>query len=141
MHLPWHSGAECGAWRFAGAAHQQQVENPLAHRQQEAGYQGNESSHDVTFIEGSLSAQVFESAGVSANSLHHQSLGTPADTVKVEGVTSDGVIESVSVPSCSFVLGVQWHPEMLFKSMPDQLRPFEALVAAAKAGVAEPVAV
>ncbi len=118
-----------------------QVENPLAHRQQEAGFQGNESSHDVTFIEGSLSARVFESAGVAANSLHHQSLGTPATTVVVEGVTADGVIESVSVPSCSFVLGLQWHPEMLFKTMPGQLRPFEALVTAAKAESAAPIGV
>lgn len=118
-----------------------QIAQPLTHRQHEAGIMGNKASHDVTFIEGSLAAQVFESNGVAANSLHHQSLATPAESVRVEGVTSDGVIEAVSVPSCSYVLGLQWHPELLFKTMPDQLKPFEALVAAARAGVGEPVGV
>jgi putative glutamine amidotransferase len=38
------------------------------------------------------------------------------------------VIEAVELPSSRFVLGVQWHPE----EGRDQ-RPFDALVAAAKA--------
>lgn len=118
-----------------------QVERPLVHRQHEAGVLGNESSHDVQFVEGSLSAQVFESGSVPVNSLHHQSVAEPAESVRVEGVSSDGVIEAISVPGCRFVLGVQWHPELLFKTMPGQLRPFEALVLAARAQVAEPVAV
>ena len=118
-----------------------QVEQPLVHRQHEAGILGNQPSHDVTLVEGSLSAQVFESSAVPVNSLHHQSIREPAESVRVEGVTSDGVVEAVSVPSCRFVLGLQWHPEMLFKTTPEQLKPFEALVAAAKAGSLEPVAI
>ena len=54
---------------------------------------------------------------------------------------NDGVIEAVSVPGCRFVLGLQWHPELLFKTMPEQLKPFEALVEAARVVAAEPVAV
>lgn len=115
------------------------VESPLPHRQHEVGIMGYESSHDVTFVEGSLSSEVFGSTTVPVNSLHHQSLANAADRVAVEGISPDGVIESVSVPGCRFVLGVQWHPELLFKSMPEQLKPFEALVAAARVGVPEPV--
>lgn len=116
-----------------------QVNSPLRHRQHEVGIMGTDSSHDVTFREGSLSAGVFEAANIPVNSLHHQSLAVPAERVQVEGMSSDGVIESVSVPGCRFVLGLQWHPELLFKTMPDQLKPFEALVAAAKSAVPEPV--
>lgn len=116
-----------------------QVERPLPHRQHEVGIMGTESSHQVTFVEGSLSASVFESAAVPVNSLHHQSVAEAADRVQVEGISSDGVIESVSVPGCRFVLGLQWHPELLFKTMPEQLKPFEALVAAAGTPVAEAV--
>jgi putative glutamine amidotransferase len=118
-----------------------QVENPLPHRQHEAGFLGTESSHDVTFIEGSLAAEVFEAPTVPVNSLHHQSLATPSEAIQVEGVSRDGVIEAVSVPSCRFVLGVQWHPELLFKTMPEQLKPFEALVEAAKVASAAPAAI
>ncbi len=118
-----------------------QIEQPLPHRQHEVGIMGTESSHDVTFIEGSLSAEVFESTAVPVNSLHHQSLATPAAGVRVEGVSQDGVIESVSVPSCRFVLGLQWHPELLYKTLPAQLKPFEALVEAARSNVPQPVQV
>jgi putative glutamine amidotransferase len=117
------------------------IERPLTHRQHQAGIMGTEPSHDVTFLEGSLAAEVFAAPAVTVNSLHHQSLATPADTIQIEGFSSDGVIEAVSVPSCRFVLGVQWHPELLFKSMPAQLKPFEALVEAARIGAAEPVGV
>ena len=109
-----------------------QVEQPLPHRQHHVGIMGTETSHDVTFETGSLSAEVFGSTAVPVNSLHHQSLAIAAEGLHVEGVSTDGVIESVSVPNCRFVLGLQWHPELLFKTLPAQLKPFEALVEAAK---------
>jgi putative glutamine amidotransferase len=118
-----------------------QVEASLTHRQQEAAIPANEPSHEVTLVEGSLTAQIFDAATVPVNSFHHQSIATPANRVQIEGVTSDGVVEAVSVPSCGFVLGVQWHPEMLFEAVPDQLKPFEALVEAARIGAPEPVSV
>lgn len=119
----------------------EQVEGPLTHRQQEASIAANKPSHEVTLVEGSLTAQVFDAQTIPVNSFHHQSVATPATRVQVEGVTTDGVVEAVSVPGCRFVLGVQWHPEMLFKAVPDQLKPFEALVSAAMAETREPVAV
>jgi putative glutamine amidotransferase len=118
-----------------------QVEASLTHRQQEAAIPANEPSHEVTLVEGSLTAQVFDAATVPVNSFHHQSIATPANRVQIEGVTSDGVVEAVSVPSCGFVLGVHWHPEMLFEAVPDQLKPFEALVEAARIAAPEPVSV
>jgi putative glutamine amidotransferase len=118
-----------------------QVEQPLTHRQQEATIPANKPSQQVHLVEGSLTAEVYDSRSIPVNSFHHQSIATPADRVQVEGVTSDGVVEAVSVPGCRFVLGVQWHPEMLFKAVPDQRKPFEALVAAARAGIPEPVGV
>lgn len=118
-----------------------QIENPLTHRQQEMGLGDLDTSHDVTLSPGSLAERIFEKGTIPVNSLHHQSLATPAPSVRVEGVTSDGVIEAVSVPSCSFVLGVQWHPELLYTSIPDQLKPFESLVAAARTAKLAPASI
>jgi putative glutamine amidotransferase len=118
-----------------------QIESPLSHRQHEIGILGTESSHDVTLVEGSLAARVFETQAVPVNSLHHQSLAIAADGIQVEGISSDGVVEAVSVPSCRYVLGVQWHPELLFKTMPEQLKPFAALVEAAMVSSAAPAGV
>ncbi|HET9660322.1 MAG TPA: gamma-glutamyl-gamma-aminobutyrate hydrolase family protein [Thermomicrobiales bacterium] len=118
-----------------------QIEESLTHRQQEAAIAANQPSHQVTLVEGSLTARVFDAAAIPVNSFHHQSIAAPANQVRVEGVTGDGVVEAVSVPSCRFVLGVQWHPEMLFKSVPEQLKPFEGLVTAARAALPEPAGV
>lgn len=49
---------------------------------------------------------------VMVNSLHAQAIDQPADTLFVEAISDDGVVEAVSMPSAKgFVLGVQWHPE------------------------------
>jgi putative glutamine amidotransferase len=42
------------------------------------------------------------------------------------------LIEAVESPEHAFVLGVQWHPELMFARDDRHLSPFSALVAAAK---------
>jgi putative glutamine amidotransferase len=46
--------------------------------------------------------------------------------MRASGWAGDGVIEAIEHPDRTFVLGVQWHPEVLA-----DLRLFEALAAAA----------
>ena len=49
---------------------------------------------------------------VMVNSLHAQAIDQPAESLMVEAMSDDGVIEAVSVRDAkSFALGVQWHPE------------------------------
>jgi putative glutamine amidotransferase len=49
---------------------------------------------------------------VMVNSLHAQAIDRPADVLRIEGISDDGVIEAVSMPTAkNFMLGVQWHPE------------------------------
>ena len=45
----------------------------------------------------------------------------------------DGVIEAVERPGKHFVLGVQWHPEILAEKIPALLALFQALVQASAA--------
>ncbi|MGI9253186.1 MAG: gamma-glutamyl-gamma-aminobutyrate hydrolase family protein [Thermomicrobiales bacterium] len=49
------------------------------------------------------------------------------------GVASDGLVEAISMNRPSFVLGVQWHPELMFRRDPAHLRGFQAFIAAADA--------
>jgi putative glutamine amidotransferase len=52
----------------------------------------------------------------SVNSLHHQSIDLLSDKLKVSAQSSDGVIESIewlNSENKSFLLGVQWHPELM----------------------------
>jgi gamma-glutamyl-gamma-aminobutyrate hydrolase PuuD len=43
------------------------------------------------------------------------------------------LVEALVAPNCRFMVGVQWHPEMMFRRHPEQLAPFRQLVAAAQA--------
>lgn len=72
-------------------------------------------SHLVSFTPGS---RLYSLIGpqVYTNSYHHQTLGTIGKQLVVSGKTSDGTIESVEMPSHPFVIGVQWHPECMFRS-------------------------
>ncbi|MBH0117678.1 gamma-glutamyl-gamma-aminobutyrate hydrolase family protein [Salinibacterium sp. NG253] len=59
---------------------------------------------------------------------HHQSIDRLADGLVVTARTSDDVIEAVELPSATFVVAVQWHPE----AAPEDIRLFEGLVEAAR---------
>ena len=48
------------------------------------------------------------------NSLHHQAIGRLGNGLEVIALAHDGTIEAVESPNHTFVVGVQWHPEMYY---------------------------
>ncbi len=82
--------------------------------------------HGATFVEGSLIARILDVTSTTVNSSHHQAVANPG-TLRVTGHASDGTIEVCEDPEATFVLGIQWHPEMS-----NDWRLFEALVGAAR---------
>lgn len=103
------------------------------HQQHEAGIPKEEIAHSVTPIPDGLVAQLYGSDAFGVNSFHHQALKDVAEAFTVEAVSEDGLVEAISVPGHRFMLGVQWHPEMMFERHTEQLAPFRALIAAAEA--------
>jgi len=64
------------------------------------------------------------------NGLHHQAIRAPAPGLRITAQESNGVVQAVEHRRLPFVLGVQWHPElMLYRAA--QRRIFSGLVAAA----------
>jgi putative glutamine amidotransferase len=57
------------------------------------------------------------SAGVSVNSLHHQTVDRLGRDLKITARDDDGVVEGIEVPGQDIV-AVQWHPEMLREPEP-----------------------
>jgi putative glutamine amidotransferase len=54
------------------------------------------------------------------NSYHHQAIKKPGKGLKVSAICkADGVIEAVEAEK-GFVLGVQWHPERMYKEKAEQ---------------------
>jgi putative glutamine amidotransferase len=110
-----------------------QVSPDIPHRQQEVGLPASEPSHDVSVVTDSLLESVYSSSSIAANSFHHQAVRELGVDLRVCGRTADGLIEAIELPDRAFILGVQWHPELMFSAHPEHLRPFEALVVAATA--------
>jgi len=79
----------------------------------------------VKIEESSLLASVIGTDTI-ANSGHHQGVADAGD-LTVVARTEDGLIEAVELPDASFLLSMQWHPEMI-----DQTKVFDALIEAAR---------
>ncbi len=71
--------------------------------------------HEVRVQAGSRLAAVLGSETARVNSFHHQAVNRPGKGVHVVARAPDGVIEGIELPDHPFALGVQWHPERLFR--------------------------
>lgn len=103
---------------------------PLTAHRQEGDY--SETVHEVEIVPGTLLASVVGEETLAVNTKHHQAVKTPAPSLHVVAKSPDGVIEALEDPAFPFVLGVQWHPEMLAKTHPRHAALFEAFVRAAQ---------
>jgi putative glutamine amidotransferase len=65
------------------------------------------------------------------NALHHQSVDRLGQDLRVVAQDENGIVQAIESTSAPFLLGVQWHPELLFWK-PPQKRLFEALAQAAR---------
>lgn len=106
----------------AGGRLHQHLPDVIGHEKHQPapGVYGQQEAH---FTPGSRIASLMgDDLGIHC--YHHQAVAEPG-TLVVTGRTADGVIEAVEDPARRFVLGVQWHPEVV----KDQ-RLFGALVRA-----------
>lgn len=92
--------------------------------------------HDIALEPGTLAAAVYDGDSVAVACLHHQSPGVVPDALTVSGRAEDGVVEAVEGSrDDGFMLGLLWHPEYLADRHPEHLRPYHALVEAARSGL------
>jgi len=90
--------------------------------------------HAVSLTQGGFLAQLTGQPELMVNSLHAQAIDRPAPGLAVEAVSSDGIIEAVSVKGATtFALGVQWHPEWKVLENPVSCALFRAFGDAARA--------
>ncbi|MBR0458494.1 MAG: gamma-glutamyl-gamma-aminobutyrate hydrolase family protein [Victivallales bacterium] len=92
-----------------------------------------ENMHLAQFASDSLLPTIFGCDSLLVNSSHHQAINIIAPGWKAVAHASDGIVEAIA-PQFSngrFLLGIQWHPERLFKQEP-HCRIFQAFVDAAE---------
>lgn len=70
--------------------------------------------------------RIWQRSRLGVNSYHHQAIKDLGEGLEVTAVSTDGVIEGISLKEAAFVNGVQWHPEFFNASTPEN----QALMAA-----------
>ena len=86
-------------------------------------------SHKVTIKRGTLLHRIAGNI-LYTNSFHHQALDRPGAGLTASAHTSDGTIEAVEMPDRPFVVGVQWHPEAMFRTSSAMRDLFHAFIRA-----------
>ncbi len=86
--------------------------------------------HEVKLEPSSILAKAYSADTIRSNSYHHQAIDKLGNNLKATAWTQDGLIEGVEGIDKSFVLGVQWHPEMSYLRYPEHHAPFRVFVEA-----------
>lgn len=87
-------------------------------------------AHDTTVNTESRLYEILQKNCLQVNSLHHQGVYEVGKGLKAMGHAPDGIVEVLEKEGERFVLGVQWHPELMTETCPHALQLFKGFVAA-----------
>lgn len=107
-----------------------QIEEAIKHRQEAPGWH---ATHAISLQDGCLLGDIWGDAPARVNSFHHQSIASFGRGLRVCATAPDGVIEAVEAVEHRFVLGVQWHPELMVQRCEAARRIFARFVESAAA--------
>lgn len=85
------------------------TETPILHQQVS---HLSDKCHPINLQENSIVGEIFGS-NYTVNSAHHQAVKDLAPNLKCTATSPDGIIEAIEMVNKPFVVGIQWHPEML----------------------------
>jgi putative glutamine amidotransferase len=85
--------------------------------------------HQVEVQGGTQLHEIVRRQSLEVNTTHHQAIKKLGRGLVVNAVAEDGVIEGIESTQHEFVLGLQWHPEVLAPRQMYQRRIFSAFAA------------
>lgn len=106
-----------------------QITDPIKHKQDAPSWY---STHDVAIQSASLLGNIWGNALGKVNSFHHQSVNKLGQGLRIVATAPDGIVEAIESSAHDFVLGVQWHPELMVDHYPSAKAIFERFILAAK---------
>ena len=89
-------------------------------------------THDIRVVPDSLLYRILSEETLSVNSFHHQCVKAVPSGYRICAQTEAGDVEAIESVDGRFCLGVQWHPEKVFRSDPLQKRLFDAFIISCK---------
>jgi len=84
--------------------------------------------HKVNLKMGSKVAAAYGKETIKTNSFHHQLIRRVGNNLQVTAVASDSTIEGLENNNKSFLVGIQWHPEMMFEIKEEHLKIFKYFI-------------
>jgi putative glutamine amidotransferase len=101
----------------------------LKHQQEEY---GENYGHLVDVTHGTLLYKICDCKTLKVNTTHHQAIRRLGEGLAINAIAPDGVIEGIESKNQSFVLGLQWHPEVLAHTEVLQRKIFSSFVSACR---------
>jgi putative glutamine amidotransferase len=95
------------------------------------GFARDHLAHSVRLAAGSRLRALFGTSDALVNSMHHQAVRTLGAGLRITAYAPDGIVEAVEGTDDGWVVGVQWHPEMLVDHDAATRRLFDGFIAAA----------
>lgn len=97
----------------------------IKHNQQ---HLSNVPTHTACIKKGTKLHEILGEDEILINSFHHLAINKVAPGYIVSATAKDGVVEAIEKEGDHFVMGIQWHPEMMTKDYPKMQKIFMALV-------------
>lgn len=113
---------------FGGSLHQDLSYDKKIYIKHDQQYNPKSVSHTVEITEGTKFYDIFNKDIINVNSFHHQTIDRLADGLVASALSLDGVIEAIEHKDYNFVVGVQWHPEMLHEVCESMNLIFKAFI-------------
>lgn len=84
--------------------------------------------HSITVEEGSRLYSLLQKTTLQVNSLHHQGIKVVGKNLQPVGKAPDGLVEALEREGDRFVLGVQWHPELMTETCKEAAQLFQEFI-------------
>ncbi|MFW6022733.1 MAG: gamma-glutamyl-gamma-aminobutyrate hydrolase family protein [Halanaerobiaceae bacterium] len=113
---------------FGGTLYQDiasQLDNVLKHNQEAPRWY---ATHRVNIRKDTVLHEIIGKTTIKVNSIHHQSIKNISPSFNISAEADDNIIEAIEYKTDDFIMGIQWHPETMWKNSDDNYRIFQYFI-------------
>ena len=114
-----------------GTLYQDLSQFSLKHLKHQQKSKTDTASHTVEFVSDTNLHSIMEIDATKINTFHHQAIKDVAPGFVVNAKAKDGIIEGFEKVGADFIIGLQWHPEMMMDRDSSMLKIFRRFVSCA----------
>lgn len=85
-------------------------------------------SHEVTVLEDTPLYSIIENEKMAVNSCHHQAIKELSSKLSPMAYSPEKLVEAFYMPKHRYVVGYQWHPEMIYKKSIENQKIFKDFI-------------